>query len=69
MRGNLFVGNPPAQVSDSFPTHNGVDIDNRAAPGTNTIENNQCVTSRNAPCTIPVDPSARGKKKGHSKNN
>jgi parallel beta-helix repeat protein len=44
-RRNVVAGNPPVQVSNSFPADNGVDIRNSATPGANTFENNICLTS------------------------
>jgi hypothetical protein len=52
IRGNVIAGNPPIQLANSVPDDFGVDILNLSAPGANTFENNLCVTSMNAPCTI-----------------
>lgn len=50
-RRNVIVGNPPIQVSNSFPAGpEGVDIRNGAVSGTNTFEDNVCLTGVNAPC-------------------
>lgn len=59
IRRNVVAGNPPVQVSVSFPTDAGVDIKNLAAPDANTLRNNLCLTSVNAPCpTLPRLPVA-----------
>jgi len=51
IRQNVATGNPPIQVSNSFTTGNcatppcaGADIRNTAPAGTNTIEDNHCIT-------------------------
>lgn len=50
-RRNVVVGNSPIQVSNSFPAGpKGVDIRNGAVAGTNTFEDNICLTGDNAPC-------------------
>ena len=49
VRHNVVVGNPPVQISVTFPLDGGVDIRNQATPGTNTIDDNFCLTSVNAP--------------------
>jgi parallel beta-helix repeat protein len=59
VRRNIVVANPPVQVSVTFPQADGVDIRNGATPGTNTIEDNICLTAVNAACP---DVDARGKK-------
>jgi parallel beta-helix repeat protein len=51
IRGNIFLGNPPVQVSVDNPSSSGVDIKNLADPGANAFEGNACVTSINAPCS------------------
>ena len=61
IRRNVVVANPPVQVSAAFPTADGVDIRNGAATGTNTIEDNICLTAVNAACP---DVDTRGKKHG-----
>jgi parallel beta-helix repeat protein len=59
IRRNVVAGNPPVQVSESFPGDTGVDIKNLASPDANTLKNNLCLTSVNAPCPtlrrLPVD--------------
>jgi parallel beta-helix repeat protein len=50
IRRNVVAGNPPVQVSASFPDDAGVDIKNLASPDANTFRNNHCLTSVNAPC-------------------
>jgi parallel beta-helix repeat protein len=59
IRRNIVVGNPPVQVSMTFPTFGGVDIRNGATAGTNTIDDNVCLTAVNAACP---DVDERGKK-------
>jgi parallel beta-helix repeat protein len=59
VRRNIVVANPPVQISVTFPAADGVDIRNGATPGTNTIEDNICLTALNAACP---DVDARGKK-------
>ena len=55
IRGNVVVGNPPVQVSVNNPATTGVDIRNLAAPGTNTIIDNVCLTAVNAACPSVED--------------
>jgi parallel beta-helix repeat protein len=59
IRRNVVTGNPPVQVSVSFPNDVGVDIKNLASPDANVFKNNLCLTSVNAPCPtlrrLPVD--------------
>jgi parallel beta-helix repeat protein len=50
IRNNIFLGNPPVQVSLDNPSGGGVDIKNLANAGMNAFEGNACVTSINAPC-------------------
>lgn len=50
IRGNIVVANPPVQISTTFPAADGVDIRNGAAAGTNTIDDNICLTAVNAAC-------------------
>jgi parallel beta-helix repeat protein len=52
IRHNIVAGNPPVQISVTFPAADGVDIRNQATPGTNTIDDNFCLTSVNAPCPV-----------------
>ncbi len=46
IRNNVIVGNPPIEVSADNPTTNpvGADIRDFSAPGSNTFEDNLCVT-------------------------
>ena len=60
IRSNTAIGNPPAQVSTEFGASIGADIQDMSAPGTNTIEDNRCLTYAGAavpaPCpSIPKD--------------
>jgi parallel beta-helix repeat protein len=58
--GNVAVGNPPIQESNSIAGNTGVDIWDQSARGTTTFDKNICVTSINAPCAsagaIPRKP-------------
>ena len=51
-RANVIAGNPPIVVANTVPeiTGSGFDIMNLSAAGTNSFENNTCLTSMNAPC-------------------
>jgi hypothetical protein len=44
IRRNIIAGNPPAQVSLTFGASIGADIQDLSAPGTNTFEDNRCLT-------------------------
>ena len=44
IRRNIIVGNPPVQVSKEFGVSIGADIQDLSAPGTNTFEDNRCLT-------------------------
>ena len=51
IRGNVAVGNPPIQQSNSVPAAAGVDIWDQSAPGNNnSFAGNTCLTAVNAPC-------------------
>ncbi len=54
IRRNIIVGNPPVQVSKEFGASIGADIQDLSAPGTNTFEDNRCLTyagsMQPAPC-------------------
>ena len=54
IRRNIIVGNPPVQVSKEFGGSIGADIQDLSAPGTNTFEDNRCLTyagsMQPAPC-------------------
>jgi parallel beta-helix repeat protein len=51
IRGNVVVGNPPIQQSNSVPTGGGFDIWDQSAPGNNnSFDRNMCLTGMNAPC-------------------
>jgi hypothetical protein len=68
-RRNVVVGNPPIQVSNSFPAGpKGVDIRNGAVPGTNTFEDNVCLTGVNAPCPALGRRHKHGKDEDDDKN-
>ncbi len=44
IRCNIIAGNPPVQVSKEFGASIGADIQDLSAPGTNTFEDNRCLT-------------------------
>ena len=51
VRGNLAVGNPPVQQSNSLPAAAGVDIWDQSPPGNNnSVTGNMCLTAVNATC-------------------
>jgi hypothetical protein len=54
IRHNIIVGNPPVQVTTTFGASIGADIQDFSAPGTNTFEDNRCLTyagsMESAPC-------------------
>jgi parallel beta-helix repeat protein len=57
VRENIIVGNPPIQVSNSFPAFTGVDIRDLSPSGANTFENNLCLTYSGAgPAPCPNTP-------------
>ena len=44
IRRNIIAGNPPGQVSNEFGASIGADIQDLSAAGTNTFEDNRCLT-------------------------
>ena len=51
IRGNVAVGNPGIQQSNSLPAGAGVDIWDQSAPGNNnSFTGNMCLSGVNAPC-------------------
>jgi hypothetical protein len=44
IRRNIIAGNPPVQVSKEFGASIGADIQDLSAAGTNTFEDNRCLT-------------------------
>ena len=44
IRRNIIVGNPPAQVSETFGASIGADIQDMSVPGSNTFVDNRCLT-------------------------
>src|SRR6516162_2287464 len=71
IRHNIVAGNPPVQLSVTFPADDGVDIKNQATPGTNTIDDNFCLTSVNAACPAVGrrgDKDEKEKEKDKDKN-
>ena len=61
IRRNIIAGNPPAQVSTEFGASIGADIQDLSAPGTNTFEDNRCLTyagpMQPAPCPSIAKPN------------
>ena len=59
IRGNVVLGNPPILVSNNASENApfGFDILNMSETGANTFENNNCITSINAPC-VNLRPAA-----------
>ena len=47
IRHNIVAGNPPVQLSVTFPADDGADIKDLATPGANTIDDNFCLTAVN----------------------
>jgi parallel beta-helix repeat protein len=52
IRSNIVMGNPPAQVSMEFGASIGADIQDMSTLGTNTLEDNRCLTYAGA--TVPA---------------
>ena len=53
IRGNFIAGNPPVQVSNTFGIAIGADIQDLSPAGSNTFDNNYCLTYAGAspsPC-------------------
>lgn len=54
IRRNIIAGNPPGQVSNEFGASIGADIQDLSTAGTNTFEDNRCLTyvgsAQPAPC-------------------
>lgn len=53
IRRNTVIGNPPAQVSTEFGALIGADIQDMSTPGTNTLEDNRCLTYNGAEVPAP----------------
>ncbi|HUD64301.1 MAG TPA: hypothetical protein VMQ17_06980 [Candidatus Sulfotelmatobacter sp.] len=53
IRRNIVIGNPPAQVSTEFGALIGADIQDMSTPGTNTLEDNRCLTYNGAEVPAP----------------
>ncbi|HYL83784.1 MAG TPA: hypothetical protein VE263_06095 [Candidatus Angelobacter sp.] len=53
IRRNIIAGNPPVQVSTEFGASIGADIQDLSAPGTNTFEDNRCLTYAGAAAPAP----------------
>ena len=53
IRRNVALGNPPAQVSVEFGAAIGADIQDMSTPGTNTFEDNRCLTYAGAAVPAP----------------
>jgi hypothetical protein len=58
VRENFILGNPAIQIGNTHPEVQSVDILNLAPSGAVTFDNNQCVTSLNAPCPVTTRPIA-----------
>jgi hypothetical protein len=60
IRRNIIAGNPPGQVSTEFGASVGADIQDLSTPGTNTFEDNRCLTYAGAlnpaPCPNIAKP-------------
>jgi hypothetical protein len=59
IRGNFIAGNPPAQVSNSFGSAIGADIQDFSPAGSNTFRGNYCLTYAGAgpsPCPSISEP-------------
>jgi hypothetical protein len=59
IRGNFIAGNPPAQVSNSFGSAIGADIQDFSPSGSNTFDGNYCLTYAGAgpsPCPRISEP-------------
>jgi parallel beta-helix repeat protein len=70
IRRNIVIGNPPAQVSTEFGALIGADIHDMSTPGTNTLEDNRCLTYNGAevpaPCPrIPNDDDVEAQYRGN----
>jgi len=61
VRRNTVVANPPVQISVTFPQADGVDIRNLSASGTNTFDDNVCLTALNAACPAVDKHGPHGK--------
>jgi parallel beta-helix repeat protein len=60
IRRNTIVGNPPAQVSAVFGAAIGADVTNQSPAGSNTFDDNLCLTySGPAPAPCPNIPNVR----------
>jgi parallel beta-helix repeat protein len=53
IRSNIVMGNPPAQVSMEFGASIGADIQDMSTLGTNTFENNRCLSYAGAAVPAP----------------
>jgi hypothetical protein len=62
IRRNTIAGNPPVQVSAEFGVAIGADIQDLSTPGTNTFEDNHCLTYAGsmapAPCPSISKPNS-----------
>jgi hypothetical protein len=62
IRRNVIAGNPPAQVSSDYGASVGADIQDMSTPGTNTFEDNFCLTYagslEHAPCPSISKPDS-----------
>ena len=53
IRSNSVIGNPPVQISMEFGASIGADIQDMSTPGTNTLEDNRCLTYAGAMVPSP----------------
>ena len=59
IRRNVIAGNPPVQISNEFGASIGADIQDLSAPGTNTFEDNRCLTYAGAMLPAPCPSLAK----------
>ena len=60
IQGNVAVGNPSIQQSNSLPGSAGVDIWDQSPRGATVFDKNICVTAINAPCPgVPTGVTPR----------
>ncbi len=63
VRRNIITGNPPVQLTATFGTFGGVDIQNESPAGANTFDENLCVSYSGAgPAPCPNIPNFAGHK-------
>jgi hypothetical protein len=57
IRRNIIAGNPPVQVSAEFGAAIGADIQDLSTPGSNTFQDNRCLTYAGSPTEHAPCPS------------